>query len=284
MWQRKPKARPRDWSQKKYGNPLFHNRGQKKFKGNTDWARRFLLIFILICLAGLGWFLFFSPIFLITNLEITGNERIATSELERKFWEQSDRSRFIFGRQSNLFLFNSGALTERLNQDYILDVLEIKKQLLHKVSINFKEKTFQLIWHEGGEYYWINADGTIILKSFSLENMPGDLPMIENRGDWVAGEKSVPDQSEKINFVLTLADKISSVQPKITPEKYLLPGGEDPTITLVASSTPTIDFTTKEAPEKQLNRLIILLKTTLKNDFNKKKYINLKYGEKIFYE
>lgn len=238
----------------------------------------------LICISALGWFFFFSPTFLVTKLEITGNERITSGELEQKFWEQANRSRFIFGKQTNLFLFNSGTLTDRLNKDYILDLLEIKKQLLHKVLINLKEKPFQLIWHEGGEYYWINADGTIILKSFSLENMPAGLPMIENRGDWMAGEKTIPGQTEQINFVLTLADKIGSVQPKIVPEKYLLPGGEDPTITLVASSTPTIDFTIKEAPEKQLNRLIILLKTTLKSDFNKKRYINLKYGEKIFFE
>ena len=238
----------------------------------------------MLCLAAIGWFFFFSPIFLITKLEITGNERIAGAELEQKFWEQANQPRFLIAAQKNLFLFNSGALTRRLNSDYILNQLEIKKRLLHKISINLKEKPFHLIWHEGGQYYWLNADGTIILESFSLDNMPGGLPLIENRGDWVAGQNNVSGQSEKIDFVLALAEKIGSVQPKIVPEKYLLAGGEDPTVTLVASSTPTIDFTTKEAPEKQLNRLIILLKTTLKNEFNKKRYINLKYGEKIFFE
>lgn len=240
--------------------------------------------FILLCLSALGWFFFFSPIFIITTLEVAGNERISTGELEQQFWDQTKQTRFLIAKQNNIFLFDSGELTGKINSQYILDQLEINKRLLHKVSINIKEKPFHLIWHEGGEYYWINTDGTIILNSFSLDNMPGGVPLIENRGDWVAGEKTIDGQSDKINFVLTLADNIGSVQPKITPEKYLLAGGEDPTITLVASSTPTIDFTTREAPEKQLNRLIILLKTTLKNDFNKKRYINLKYGEKIFFE
>ena len=284
MWQRKPKTRPRDWSQKKYGNPLFHNRGQKRYKTNGKWLRRLLIGFVLLCLAGLIWFFFFSPIFLITRLEITGNERIPTVDLEQKFWQQTAQPRLFFASQKNLFLFNSGALTERLNSDYILERLEIKKQLLHKVSIRLKEKPFMLIWHEGGEYYWINSDGTIILRGYSLINMPSGLPLIENRGDWVAGEKMIAGQEEKINFVLSLADKIGSVQPKIIPEKYLIANAEDPTVTIVSSSTPTIDFTVKEEAEKQLNRLIILIKNTLKDDFNKKKYINLKFGEKIFYE
>lgn len=217
-------------------------------------------------------------------MEIEGNERIVTGELEQKFWGQTNQTRLFFAKQKNIFLFDSGELTDKINSEYILDQLEIKKKLLHKISINLKEKPYHFIWHEGGEYYWSNADGTIILNSFSLDNMPGGVPLIENRGEWVAGEKNIGGQSDKIIFILALTDKISTVQPKITPEKYLIPGAEDPTITLVASNTPTIDFTIKESPVKQLNRLIMLLKTTLKTDFNKKKYINLKYGEKIFYE
>jgi cell division septal protein FtsQ len=284
MWLKRRKQRPRDWSQKKYGNPLFRDRGRQKFKRHTGWLVRLFIVFVLLCLGALGWFFFFSPVFLITKLEITGNERIPTGELERKFWEQTDRSRFLLASQKNIFLFDSGKLTERLHNDYILNRLEIKKQLLHKATIKLEEKPFNLIWHEGGEYYWINTDGTIILNNFTLDGMPGGLPLIENRGDWTAGEKNIAGQNEKINFVLVLAEDITSVQPKITPEKYLLSSGEDPTVTLVASNTPTIDFTIKDTPEKQLNRLIILLKTTLKSDFNKKRYINLKYGEKIFFE
>ncbi len=262
---------------------MFKNRERLNFKKYSAIKNKFGWFTLAAAFFFLLWLIFGSAVFTVKKFEISGNDRILSAEIESKAWDQASQSGMVFGSQRNLLLFDSSELEARLGRDYVLDDLAISKRPLHTVKITVKEKRIDLIWHEGAEYYLINHDGTIILSETSPA--PGaQLPLIENQGEWAARGGKIDNQSDKIGFVLKLADKLNGQNLVTKPDKYQLFTSGDPSIKLIASGTPTIEFSSNDDPEKQLNRLLALVKNVLKDGFKKKTYINLKFGDKIFYQ
>lgn len=288
MFKRKNKNRRVDWSQKKYGNPLFKQPASSRRASRSyfdNWQIKLLAIGAVSVIGGIIWLLFYSAVFRINTVEISGNERISKEELEAKFWESTGKKRWWFVRQNNLLAFDSEPLRQEFESSYVLDSLTIKKKPFHRMLIEIKEKDYGLIWHEGGAYYWINPDGTVIVRSDApATNDSEKLPLIENEGDWVMINNRIEKQEEKINFVLKSNERLQSSQLKLKPEKFIISTSDDPSVKVVSPQMPLIIFNLKDDLDKQINRLVTLIKGMIKNDLSKKTRIDLRFGEKIFFE
>jgi hypothetical protein len=46
---------------------------------------------------------------------------------------------------------------------------------------------------------------------------------------------------------------------------------------------PAVYFNIEEDIDKQINKLIIIKNEKIKKDFNKKTYIDLRYGDRVYY-
>jgi len=46
---------------------------------------------------------------------------------------------------------------------------------------------------------------------------------------------------------------------------------------------PKIFFNTEEGIDKQINKLLVIKNEKLKDDFNGKEYIDLRYGDRVYY-
>ena len=263
------------------GNPFFN---RPKPKSRYSPKTKIIFWSSILLIISFGWLLFFSKYFLITGVLVNGEPAEIKSAIEDKIWQQTKKHRWLIFRQSNLFMFDKNSLSGGLKNDYIFDQLSISKKLFHKIKIDFHEKDFSFVWKEGDKYYFIDEGGAILKEADPLSITPESFPMIDNQGQEKAAEKKISDNLERINYIRALYDSLKSNKDlDLKIEKFVL--DDDPrTVKLQVSSGPQIFFNTEPAAAGQLNRLSILIKEKLKNEYLKKKYIDLRFGELIYYQ
>ena len=138
----------------------------KHSKKEISWKRRMLFFWILFLVGGLAYIIFFSPIFEIKEIKISGNRVISSEEIKNSL-----------DNQNNLFLAAGNKLTELLTNDFpgILSV-EIGKDIFKKtIELNIIERKEAGIYCKEdlaspalprdrpnrGECYYIDKEGVI---------------------------------------------------------------------------------------------------------------------------
>lgn len=270
---------------KNYSNPFFREKRRRKIKSLSillSWKHKLFLLELIIIIGGLAWFCFFSSYFTIDAVEVYGTEKIPSQEIEDLVWQQTKKRRYLFGLQKNLFLFDAGKLTEMLNQQYGLDELVISKKSFDTISINFKEKIYSAIWLEQEKYYYIDNQGSVISETNPLDIEQKNYPLIDYQGENRIMDKKIQDQEESINFITRLFSEFKKGKYGFKVERFIITS-ELNTVRMVVSEGPEILFNIKEDLDKQVNKLFILVNEKLKDDFKNKTYIDLKFGDRVYY-
>jgi len=239
-----------------------------------------------VILTSLGYLFFYSPLFAVTAFEATGAEKLSADDITGLARSQSTLSRWLIFRQNNIFMFDTEKLAADLRAKYVFQDLAVKKKIFgKKINIVFTEKTYSLVWQEGGKYYFINRDGTIVAEIDPLQLTGNKYPLIENEaGPAVDRDRKISGQEEKIGFIMSLDTRLAAIEPKIGVLKYSVRNSEDSTVRVIASGTPALLFNAKENLDTQLDKLVAIIKEKLKADFIKKEYVDLRYGDKVYYK
>ena len=274
-----------DYSKKKYSNPFFQSK--RRIKINTyapAWSWRVKLIIIIIVMAVLGfiWFFYSSSFFNIKSVTISGNNRIQSFEIEELFWEQADKRRFLLGSQRNINLFNENKFINTLNQLYNFENLSVKKNLPGDVIVSLEEKNYSLIWLESDNYYYIDESGSIISQIDLLEIKQKNYPLIENRGEIKVFEKNIKIDVVELNFIVKLFNEFKKDYKNYKIDRFILDNDIN-TIKLALIDGPLIYFNTKEDVNKQTDKLSVIINEKLKDNFLNKIYIDLRYGDRVYY-
>ena len=86
--------------------------------------------------------------------------------------------------------------------------------------------------------------------------------------------------ADYLNFILNLSQSLTAY-PELPVENYQI-DQEFRSISVKFINGPTVYFNTKLVASEQLNRLIIVKKEKIKDNFSKVNYIDLRYGDRIF--
>lgn len=274
-----------DYSKKKYSNPFFQSK--RRIKINTyapAWSWRVKLIIIIIVMAVLGfiWFFYSSSFFNIKSVTISGNNRIQSFEIEELFWEQADKRRFLLGSQRNINLFNENKFINTLNQLYNFENLSVKKNLPGDVIVSLEEKNYSLIWLESDNYYYIDESGSIISQIDPLEIKQKNYPLIENRGEMKVFEKNIKIDVAELNFIVKLFNEFKRDYKNYKIDRFILDSDLN-AAKLALIDGPMIYFNTKEDMNKQIDKLSVIINEKLKDNFLNKTYIDLRYGDRVYY-
>jgi len=273
----------KDYSPKKYHNNLFN---KKKRRREAKAIKLKITLFLSLAAAGvLIWFLFFSRFLMITDLTVNGEEGIIKENIQTAAQDQTQEKKFLVLSQKNIIIFDKSELSQKLNNSYFFEELTIKKKLWSRIlEINFKRKNYSLVWQEGEYYYYINKEGEIISEANPLEIKGKNYPLIENAGESKISGKRVEEQSEAINFIADLFEKVNSREfLELNMEKFILNSAAN-TVKLKVTDGPELLFNSQEGIDSQLEKLKILVENKLKDDFMKKKYIDLRYGDTVYYQ
>lgn len=266
----------KDYQAKNLKNPF---RREKKSKG-----KRFvkLIIFsIFLFLGFIGWLFLASPWLNLKKVEISGLTRINNSELENLVWSQTKQNSLFIFKQSNIFLFDKPSLVKSISDNYNFASFEVVKKLPKTIELKISERPFSFIFKEGNSFYYASNDGSIIKEVGVSEEDKKKYLILENNTASLINEKNrLLLQENYLNFILTLSQELSLYQD-LPVERFII-DQEFNTIKVKFLNGPLVYFNVKNAASEQVNRLILVKREKIKDNFSKVNYIDLRYGERIF--
>lgn len=274
------------YSGKEYANPFFTAK-KSQYLDISSYRlplkiKIILAIFLLATATGV-WFLFYSSYFRITNLEISGQGMIPVAAVEKIAKEQISDNILVVFPQKNIFFFNKNKLVMSLENKYSFEKLEIKKKLPRTLLVAYEEKKYAFIWAEDQKYYYMDEQGGVILEADPLEIGEKNYPLIENQSEYKISAQKISVTQANVVYALEIFKKFQlDLSEMFKIEKFII-DNELNTVKLKLVDGPTIYFNTQEDLARQINKLIIVKTEKIKEDFNKKIYIDLRIGDSVYY-
>jgi hypothetical protein len=274
------------FSSKEYENPFFENK--KKFRTNFtlnfELGRRLKIIIyalslVLVILAASA---IYSGYFTIKNIEIKGEGGISTDDIKSIVNKQISGKFLNIFFQKNIFLFNSGRLKKDLETNYVFDSLSINKDLPDTLQIIFKEKAYAFILKEDEKFFYADKEGIVIDEINPLDVSSKAYPIIRNESQNKIQNREIGFNKTYVGFTLQLFSFLKKYPDDFKIDSFLLDNDID-TMKVVLKEGPRIYFNANNDIDTQISKLMILKKEKLKESFVKKEYIDLRYGDSIYY-
>ncbi|MDD4332855.1 MAG: cell division protein FtsQ/DivIB [Patescibacteria group bacterium] len=272
---------------KRFENPFFHNKKTKFASSLPKFSVKIKLIFFLILLLAIFifYFLFFSNFLSIKSISINNSLlRVNSDEILNIAWSQVGERRYAIMPQDNIFVFNTNKLANDLAAQYNFKNVSAHKNLIKRsIVIKVEEKIIILIWNEGDKYYNIDSEGNIINEINSLEIKVGEYPIVYNQGGSKINNNKIDLNNTDIVAITYLFNEFQKINPiNETIEKFIIDQNVN-TVKIKINNGPEIYFNSQEDIKSQLDRLVILRKEKLENNFKNLKYIDLRFKERVYY-
>ncbi len=268
----------KDYQLKNLSNPFFH-----KPKKKANKKLRVFLFFVIILLASfLVWFFLAAPFWKIKNIKIEGLTRISDTEITAKIWEQTHKTRYGIFRQDNIWLFDSSEIKSSILTSYNLAALEISKHPAKTLVIKVSERPYSFIFQQGNNYCYSAADAYIIPEAVVSEEDKTKYLILENKNaDSLLNENNKINVSDAyLSFIMDLSKNLAA-HSDFSVERFII-DQEFNTIKVKFCDGPIVYFNTKIDATSQVERLVLVKKEKIKDNFSKTNYIDLRYGDRIF--
>lgn len=266
----------KDYQSKNLRNPF---RSVKKTKGKS--FIKLIIVGIILLFFFLLWLILASPWLNLNKIEISGLTRLNNFELEKNVWSQTQQTRFIIFKQHNIFLFDKKSFTKNILLSYNFAGLEVIKKLPSTLELKVSERPFSFIFKEGTNFYYAASNGSIIKEVNVSEEDKKKYLILENNASSLINEKNkLILQENYLNFILSLGQELSLHQD-LPVERFVI-DQEFNTIKVKFLNGPLVYFNVKSGVSEQVNRLALVKKEKIKDNFSKVNYIDLRYGERIF--
>lgn len=274
----KGRALKKDYQAKGLKNPFFRVK-KKKHPSSFKWKFLVILIFIIFLI----WLVWFSPLFRLREVKVEGSQRVSPQVIQDVVWQQAGKKRFLVFSQSNLFVLDKKSLSNDINSVFNFASLEIKNSSLRgRVLIKLSERPYAFIWQEGESYYFSDQEGSLIRDEAVSDEKKRQYVVLENRtGHSLIQDNSLDLDESYLSFILKISEEMKKY-PDLKVKKYFI-DNELNTVKLSLEG-PEIYFSTREEALGQLNKLLVVKKETIKDTFDKLKYIDLRYQDKVYYQ
>jgi len=281
MWRNTKNYKKYSTYKKNYSNPYFSSSRGRRIKVNRiNFKMIIILIIFIILLIFSFWLIFISKIFNIKIIEVNGNNIISAYEIEEVAWGIAGERSFYLFPNNNILIFSKKNFIKKMNDKYNFEKLVVNKEIPNKILITINENKQAAIWHESGRYYYIDNKGYII-KEVDNNVSSSTFPLIDNLGDNKAVDKKIDKQEENIQYIIKLYEEFKNNFYNFISEKFIV-DNEFNTIKMKVYQGPQIYFNTTKEVGEQATKLKILISEKLKEDFFRKIYIDLRFGDNIY--
>lgn len=187
------------------GNPY---KKAEKIKKRIGYGSKISLLFI-ISSAWLG-LLMYLPYFQIKRIEYNGLENIHKNEL----YNYLNTNFFKHNRVipwKNYFLVNCDKIAKKVEINFPVQRIEVKKYFPDKIEITLKEKISTLIYDNGNNYYLLDSDGDVIkyLTKIGMDEFKIIQTVVSST------------KSTTTNFTASLASSTSSTNRVVTSSYHV---------------------------------------------------------------
>ncbi len=306
-----------------YKNPLFTKRKpisriKRKEFSYRKWfglALLFIVIFIWCYL------LFFSGYFRIKNIEVkqvllkqavAGAQETKNNQLEfdknkkkeannkctvgekdveiqnnikKMIKDQINRNKWLAPFKNNILLFSTKRLKSAILKKYYIDDLKIKKKIIdNSLIVSFKEKISAFMLINNNNRWLVDIDGNILKKIvMQNNNVEIGLPRVYNNSD---DEVKIGENYFNKDFVKAILEFSNKDVKNFTYQikNFTVNDLDGQSLIVHIINGPKIYFNIEHNLEKQVRKLNITIEKEIKDKFKKLNYIDLRFGQKVYYK
>lgn len=288
----------KDYSRRQLENPFY-----RQNKANQDHSRRLskiVIYLIILFLVFAIWFFLASPVFNLKQIKVIGANRVNSVEIEQAVWSQADSRILSVFSQHNFWLFKRELAAKSIQERYHLASISVHRRLFHTLEVKIQERDYVFIWQEDGRRYYLDAGGNIVdeiyttpeLNVISLEasstasstaplsSPSSDYPLIDNQSGTKVQNDQAGISAEYLSCALKLYQDLRAYDQSLF-DSFIIDQEYD-TFKLRLKNGVLVYFNPQEDCDKQIRNLMVLLKGEYRDRIKQK--IDLRYGDKIFYE
>lgn len=306
----------KDYHDKDVTNHLFQRKRQQKEPGTL--RSKISLIFLILTGFAWFWFIFYIPYFTIKNLDFTGTEKSLAEKINIALKGEFESRKFFVLNKSNYFIFDEVNFKQKLEEMFMLSELEIKKIFPNTISVQAKEKTTSLVLmasDKDGIYdaYFVDFDGMIIdvLKDTERSYVPANsadrpddpaapmtsstskikisddivsqMPLVELKNTNIALNARINVFNKtQVSTIIEIYENLN--KEGIAPDVIVLEDLKDTKITIQTKEGFLVYMTSEDTVQNQIENLKIVLKEKIGDDRTKLQYIDLRFGDKVYYK
>ena len=279
------------------------------------FLNRVYLVIIMGTLFWLGYFIFFGSILEIKEIDLTAGKTIKEQEIREVVKDFLNEKRYLIFSQKNFFVLDEKGLEKRLQGEFFLSELAIKKDFPKKLIIDFEEKASSFNLCLGGNCYQVDYLGNVLarvgesdfgellvnytnvtnatnetnggdgeVEEEVVEGMSGGVGENNNLPKVVPGLTMLPEK--KVRVLLDLYEIFSQEAFGVEidfMEIYDFDGLKKK-LTVKTVSGFKVFFDEDGDLQEQVDDLNLILAREIGPDLEGIEYIDLRFGNKIFYK
>lgn len=201
----------------KYANPYFPKAKPKKSSSVVTWLKKdgwaFLIAGILV-FGGGGFFMLKHSFFQISYIEVDGNQRITTQEINQLTNNILQLKGLGFIPQDSFWTVRTSVvetlLRQQIKQSLAIDELTVSKKFPNKLTIHLRERVPSMNWISGDTWYVLDPEGVIVQAYETVDQRDLGLPT-------VIDENQTPVQARQQIVTADYVDFLRELQTRFTP-------------------------------------------------------------------
>jgi len=224
---------------------------------------------------------------LIKEIKIIGTDK--KEEVRSEVLKQLSKKNYIFFSQENILFLDSNGLSSQLIDKFNFESIKVKKHPFNSLELDVDEKTAAAVLMDSHNIFYLNKEGMVTAKAIldsaseksvqRNEIVTKDIPIIMvPEQNYEPGRIAI--NKDLVNFVANIHDSLKNTTTDI--EHYELIDDKFNDIAAVSSAGYKVFFSIQSDATNQVKNLIALLEEKIKD--KKIEYIDLRYGNKIFYK
>jgi cell division septal protein FtsQ len=292
----------RDYSRKSFSNPLFEPSRTGR-DGRKRWRARIILIVGLAAIGGWTWFVAFSPAFRITDIQVRGTDRIPSWEVQDAVAELLKERRWLLLPKTSVLVISEENIVDTLNERFVLESLDVTKRPPHTLLIELRERVSAVLLQlPDGSQGLIDLGGAVT-RLYKAEEAIDVIPKLGPSLDEQQGRSRAQypvlydDKNEKLELrdQAVRAETVQTVieLPKLFDARFgrapyitetHIDGMTSQTLRVVTSEGWAIYLDASGNVSEQLGNAQTILKNKVGGDRPNLDYIDVRFGDKIFFK
>ncbi len=256
--------------QKFYRRPHRYKRKKSIFRNRFFWLG--VLIFIII--GATFYFLFFSEVFQVEKIILTGGKKVSTEEI-KQFIEGKLEGKVLFFRTKSIFSVNLDETGKNILDNFPqISEVKIKRGLPDVLNVLVTERLGLAIWCRQDRCFLLDKEGIIFEEIPGLETEMAKIKDQTLRNNLKLGEKVI--EKDVFSEILKIESELKSGL-KIPIKEFIVSSEEK--LTAVTGGGWEIYLNLKSDVEWQMTKLRVVLEEKIPEEKRGDlEYIELRFG------